>query len=141
MSKKKSFSALLMQQNILSVLLLTVVVIVAWVGFSIYFSYSKTTLTPTDTQLIAPLNPRLDATLFDKIAVRRTWTSEELDNFSPSIQLPQVVVVPGAESSDTTETPVPTARPTTQPATSSASIATPAPSIAPAASIAPVPTP
>lgn len=102
MKKKKTLASLLLQQNILSILLLTFVVIGVWVGFSIYFTYKKTTIAPTDVSLIAPLTPRLDGKLFDTLSARLTWTEEELSSFTPSITV--------------TEAPsTPTPRPTTQP--------------------------
>ena len=84
MKKKSTLTSLFLQQNILTLLLLTFVVIGIWVGFSIYFSYSKTTIGTTDAGLIAPLNPKLDSTLFTKLAARKTWTDQELSSFTPS---------------------------------------------------------
>ncbi|PWU23653.1 hypothetical protein C5B42_02230 [Candidatus Cerribacteria bacterium 'Amazon FNV 2010 28 9'] len=90
MKKTPTVGSLVRQQRVLTILLLTVTVIVIWVGFSIYFSYSKPTTTQTDVQLTTPLNPRIDATLFDTLAARKHWSSDELNSFTPNVQLPQV---------------------------------------------------
>lgn len=101
MKKKQTLTSLFLQQNVLSILLLTFAVIGVWVGFSIYFSYSKTTIAPTDAALIAPLTPKLDGTLFDKLATRLAWSDQELSGFTPSVVVAQ--------------TPQPTPRPTQLP--------------------------
>lgn len=85
MKKKNTLASLLFQQNVLTLLLLTMVVIALWVGFSIYFSYSKTTIAPTDATLIAPLTPRLDSALFDQLSQRKTWSTQELDSFQTNV--------------------------------------------------------
>lgn len=119
MSKPTTIKSLIWQQNILSIMLLTVAVIVIWVGFTIYFSYSNTTITETDSQLIAPLNPRLDTTIFDRLKTRLTWTTDDLSNFSPNVQLPQTVV--GGEL--VSATPRPTIKPLVEEASKSAKVA------------------
>lgn len=96
MKKPTNLTGLMLQQNVLMVLLLTLVVIMLWVGFTIYFSYSKTTITPTDAQLIAPLSPKLDSKLFDTLKTRKSWSDDELNSFQTSIV---VTTVPGSESS------------------------------------------
>jgi hypothetical protein len=84
--KKQTLSSLVFQQNVLFVLLCTFVVVIIWVGGTIYFSYSKSTITTTDAGLIAPLNPRIDGTLFQQIGTRKTWSSTELEQFPISIK-------------------------------------------------------
>jgi hypothetical protein len=84
MPKKNNLSHLILQQNVLTVLLVTFAVIGLWVGFTIYFSYSQTTLTPTDISLIAPLTPKLDSALFLTLKNRKTWSDSELAGFSAS---------------------------------------------------------
>lgn len=103
MAKKLTLSSLILQQNVLSILLLTLVVIMFWVGISIYFSYSRTTVTPTDAALIAPLTPRLDSNLFERLKSRKSWSQAELSSFSPTVAL------------TVTETPAPTVNPESTP--------------------------
>lgn len=93
MAKKQTLTTLIFQQNILTLLLLTLVVVAVWVGFSIYFSFSRTTVTPTDAALIAPLTPRLDSALFERLSARKSWSEAELSSFQPTVV---VTTVPGA---------------------------------------------
>lgn len=110
MAKKTTFSNLILQQNIMTLLLITLVVIAVWVGFSIYFSYSRTTITTTDAALIAPLTPKLDSALFEKLKSRKSWSDAELSSFQPTIEVTTTVL-----------TPTPTPSPTPAVATGSAS--------------------
>ncbi len=85
MAKQQTLSSLILQQKFLSILLLTLVVVAVWVGFTIYFSYSRSTVTTTDAALIAPLTPKLDSTLFTRLSARKSWTDAELASFQPSV--------------------------------------------------------
>lgn len=81
MKKRLNLPTLLFEQRLLTILLTTLIAIFVWVGFSIYFSYRKTTLTPIDSSRIEPLNPKLDSTLFETLKSRISWTDEELNQF------------------------------------------------------------
>jgi hypothetical protein len=119
MAKKTTITNLIFQQNILTILLLTLVVVGAWIGFTIYFSYSKSTVTTTDAALIAPLTPKLDSALFDKIATRKSWTESELNSFQPSV----VLTITEASAA-----PAPTATPIATPVASVSATPTSSPS-------------
>lgn len=115
MAKKRTLTSLIVQQNVLAVLLLTLMVIMVWVGFTIYFSYSKTTVTTTDAALIAPLTPRLDSELFDQLAARKSWSEAELSNFQPVV----VITTPtGTTTVATIEEPTPIATSSATPTSS-----------------------
>lgn len=128
MIKKQSFRQLLVQQQILTILLFTFVVIMIWVISSIYFSYSKTTLTTTDKALIAPLNPRLDSTLFEKLAARKAWNDQELSSFEPRIELPTLEI---AETAGTSSIPAVTPAPVPDASASATPIASDSASVTP----------
>src|SRR5258708_29596318 len=102
MKKKLTLTNLVLQQNILTLLMLTFVVVGLWVGFSIYFSYSKTTIGTTDATLIAPLTPKLDSTLFAALAARKHWSDDELSSFKP-----RAVIITSGQTLNPTQIPKP----------------------------------
>lgn len=88
MKKTPTLQSLILQQNVIYILAITFIVVAIWVGFSIYFSYSKSTITSTDMSLIAPLTPTIDTHVFDVISQRKTWSDQQLQNFPISTKTP-----------------------------------------------------
>ncbi len=111
--KQTNLSRLRSQQTALSLLLMTVVVVMIWVMFSIYSSYAKTTSTVETKVLITPLNPKLDTTLLDQLAKRKNYSPEELKSAVPTIA-PLATIAPVATKApiSASGSAIPTATPT-----------------------------
>jgi sensor histidine kinase regulating citrate/malate metabolism len=78
MKKRLTFKQLLFEQQILGILLFTILVVFLWVVSSIYFSYAQTTLTTEDTTTVIPLTPEINEKPLLELANRKWWTPEEL---------------------------------------------------------------
>jgi hypothetical protein len=84
MKKRLTFKQLLFEQQVLGILLFSVLVVFLWVISSIYFSYSTSTLSAEDELIVTPLNPLIDDKPLRALQNRRWWTDSELENFSVS---------------------------------------------------------
>lgn len=108
MKKRLTFKQLLFEQQILGILLFTIVVVFLWVISSIYFSYSASTLTQDDTTTVIPLNPVIPEQPLLALSTRKWWTDEELNQFSVSVQLSdntvKSVAAPATQSATSTAT-------------------------------------
>ncbi len=60
MKKRMTFKQLLFEQQILGILLFSLLVVFLWVISSIYFSYSASTLTQDDQLDVLPLDPTIN---------------------------------------------------------------------------------
>lgn len=87
MKKRLTFQQLLFEQQILGILLFTILVIFLWVISSIYFSYSASTLTVEDTQTVVPLTPTIPDKPLNELNARTWWSEDELNQFSVSVIL------------------------------------------------------
>jgi hypothetical protein len=81
MSAIPTLNNLQQKQFLLRIMIFTLVTVMAWVGFGLLHSQTKTTLPPELSKLSTPLNPNLDATVIDKIERKRQITPAELQNF------------------------------------------------------------
>lgn len=119
MKKKKTLQSLLFEQQVLAILVFTIMVLFIWIGASIYFAYTKSSLEVDETYPTQPLNPRIDVSALEQIQQRKWWKPEELTNFSPSVKIdekaaplptaaPRIVATPISTSSATVS-PTPTA--------------------------------
>lgn len=119
MKKRLTFKQLLFEQQILGILLFTLLVVFLWVISSIYFSYSSTTLTAADEADVLPLDPTIDTKPLETLNARKWWTPQELQNFPVSITIKDET----GKVTSTTLAPTQIS-PTPVPATQSASTAT-----------------
>lgn len=81
MKKRITFKQLLFEQQVLGILLFTLLVVFLWVISSIYFSYTASTLTQDDQADVLPLEPTIDDQPLRELNSRKWWTQEELENF------------------------------------------------------------
>lgn len=107
MKKRLTFKQLLFEQQVLGILLFSVLVVFLWVVSTIYFSYSATTLSEEDVFVVTPLNPTIDDKPLRVLQERRWWTETELQNFTVSS-----VVRDGEGNIKTSTTISPTVSPT-----------------------------
>lgn len=87
MKKKKTLQSLLFEQQVLAILVFTVLVLFIWIGASIYFAYTKSSLEPDETYPVQALNPRIDIAPLEQIAQRKWWKPEDLGSFELSVKL------------------------------------------------------
>ncbi len=87
MKKRLTFHQLLFEQQILGILLFTILVVFLWVISSIYFSYSESTLSKDDTITVVPLTPTIPDKPLQDLNARKWWTDEELNQFTVSVVL------------------------------------------------------
>lgn len=78
MKKRLTFQQLLFEQQILGILLFTILVVFIWVVSSIYFSYAQTTLSTEDTTTVIPLTPEINEKPLLELSGRKWWNPEEL---------------------------------------------------------------
>jgi len=72
-SKKKKIS-----QEFLTLSVLTLITVLVWAGFEIYWAYNKSTIEVDVRQQLAPLDPKLDRETLKKLQERREISFEEL---------------------------------------------------------------
>lgn len=109
MKKRLTFHQLLFEQQILGILLFTILVIFLWVISSIYFSYSASTLSEDDTQTVIPLTPAIPEKPLRDLNARTWWSDEELNQFSVSVVLSDKTTktISNTASSSAARTPTP----------------------------------
>jgi hypothetical protein len=56
-----------MEKSLITVLLFTLVVVLVWVGFSVYFTMNTVNINPNANSYISPITPTFDKNSFDKI--------------------------------------------------------------------------
>ena len=121
MKKRLTFKQLLFEQQILGILLFSVLVVFLWVISTIYFSYTASTLSNEDVFVVTPLNPIIDDKPLRALGQRRWWTDAELQGFTVS-----AVVRDSSGNVKTTGTVTPTAAPIASASASPVPTATPA---------------
>ncbi|MCJ7827834.1 hypothetical protein MUP65_01670 [Patescibacteria group bacterium] len=89
----------------LSVVLITTITVLSWVGFESYRSFVTTKIKPETQQLLIPLDPKLDTQILDNLDQRLGYSREELMNdFSEPVgSFPTESPVPSPASSASAE--------------------------------------
>lgn len=86
------------QQNIYRISFISFIVVVIWIGFEIYWSYTKT---PQEIQinreLLAPLEPNLYIELAEELNQREKIGDAEINGFRQNIGLLQAEPSPSPE--------------------------------------------
>ncbi len=85
--KKQTIQSLLFEQQMLGILVFTVLVLFVWIAGSIYFTYNKSTISQDEALVVTPLDPKIDTVPLEDISMRKWWKGEELQNFQLSIAL------------------------------------------------------
>lgn len=107
------------QRDFLFLLISVSILAIIWIIFNIIHSVTTSTVNKTVLQQIAPLEPKFNTFVIDKLKERQTiQSSQELPPVSPTIELsptstPSLSQTPTPiESSPTPEEPSPTEEPT-----------------------------
>lgn len=87
MKRKLTIRSLLFEQQMLGVLLFSLLILFLWIGASIYFQYNQSTIATDETYPIEPISANIDTTSLLQISNRRWWTDEELSSFPLSVEL------------------------------------------------------
>lgn len=87
MAKRITTQSLLFEQQLLAILVFTVLVICVWIVASVYFSYSSAQYSESQVITVTPLSPKIDRDIFDQLEQRTWWSPQDLETFTPSIDL------------------------------------------------------
>lgn len=115
MKRKLTLKSLLFEQQMLGVLLFSLLILFLWIGASIYFQYNQSTIATDESYPIEPISASLDTTSLLQVSNRRWWTDEELSAFPLSVELES------EKGASTPRTITPTPSPLPNVSTSSAS--------------------
>jgi len=118
------------KNSIYFISLISLIVVVIWIAFSIYFSYASRSETINVSRQLQPLSPDLHLNLATTLSSRRTITDQELESFKPTIQdhatVLQAAAATAKSSSSTTRIRnTPSLFPSASPSASPASPASP----------------
>jgi ABC-type Na+ efflux pump permease subunit len=69
------------RKEILIILLFLFVIVIFWIGLSLFSSQQKLGITPEQKKLSQPLTPNIDVTTLEKIEKKKKYTDYELQNF------------------------------------------------------------
>lgn len=95
-----------LKRDILTLLILTTIVVVIWIGFSVYFKLSRPTPPEVPAKILRTLNPSFDEEALEEIEKRRFITDQELEDISE-----KPVLVKESETSDKVEEATESAKP------------------------------
>lgn len=73
--------------------ILTTITLLTWVAIEVYQRLNKIDLTSIPQEVLTPLNPNLDTQILDSIEKRRSFSDDEVSQFSPG-SAPQVGATP-----------------------------------------------
>ena len=104
--KSVGFKDLLKRKDVLYIFILGLVVVVAWIGISVYSSLRKTTIPPEVAKQTIPLNPVIDTQILDNLQNRTLYSKEELQSF-PLNTTPDEETGRRSSPTPTTNTPAP----------------------------------
>lgn len=109
------------QRKISIIMIFTLIVVLVWVGFSLFRAFSRETLPEIYQQQLVPFDPTFDQQTFTNLKGRKTISQEELD------KVPEITGFEGKE----------------KPASGAAQIPTvsPSPTLRPQASLMPISSP
>ncbi|OGJ21823.1 MAG: hypothetical protein A2804_01105 [Candidatus Pacebacteria bacterium RIFCSPHIGHO2_01_FULL_46_10] len=91
-------SSLIKRKDLLYILVFGLLAATVWIGFGVYFSFHKNTLTPNVKQQILPLSPIIDTQSLEDLKKRRIFSIDELVSF----QVTQEVEEAGKNGGNTT---------------------------------------
>ena len=82
MQIKTTLQSLNNQQTFLRLLIFSFVTVVLWVGFSIFSSQQKPQISEELQKMAVPLNPNLNLEVVSRIEQKKSYSDEELSNFT-----------------------------------------------------------
>jgi hypothetical protein len=77
----KELSALRLSQQVLIILIFSLVTIVVWIGLSLLNSQSKTAISAESQSLATPLNPSINIQVLEELESKRAYSDSELSSF------------------------------------------------------------
>jgi hypothetical protein len=77
-----NISGLQHRQTLLRIFMFSFVTVIVWIGFNLFQSQSKTEISPELLKLAEPLNPNIDLEAVGRIKLKKTYTDEDLQNFT-----------------------------------------------------------
>jgi len=78
---KREIAGLKIRQQVLYILIFTLVTIIVWVFFSLFLSQKKEASDPQLLQLAKALNPNLDTQIIGELERKRQYVPADLANF------------------------------------------------------------
>lgn len=69
-------------KNALFLSLISLLTVISWVGFEVYKTSNKTTITKVTKKQMAPINPNIKTTVFEKIEKNLSLSEEELNTIT-----------------------------------------------------------
>lgn len=85
-------------KNILILSIMTLVTVFTWIGFEVYYAYTKTTVPQIIRELIKPLNPNLNQKIIEDIESKYQPSTAELETISIPIPSPTLELETGEEA-------------------------------------------
>lgn len=77
----QALEALRNRQMLFRIFIFTLVTVVFWIGFSIFFSQQKTKVAIDTQKHTEPLNPNINQEVLKELATRKSYTDQELIEF------------------------------------------------------------
>lgn len=81
--EQSALQVLIHRKIILTMFVISLAVIIMWIGVSVYFSLRKVNLPPNVQKQLQPLSPVLDAKTLQELRNRRYYQPDELSAFTP----------------------------------------------------------
>ena len=69
------------KQTILVLVSITLVMVVSWIAFGVYFSFSNVNLPPEASRNLRPITPVIDRATLESLSNRTAFTEEQLSFF------------------------------------------------------------
>ena len=80
--------------------IMTLITVLSWIGFDVYQALTKTEMPRVLKRQLAPLNPRLNRTVIDKLRKRETLSQEELSKLIPPVITPSPETTPSGKEAE-----------------------------------------
>jgi len=80
--------------------IMTLITVLSWIGFDVYQALTKTEMPRVLKRQLAPLNPRLNRTVIDKLRKRETLSQEELSKLIPPAITPSPETTPSGKEAE-----------------------------------------
>lgn len=91
-------------KDLLVLAVLTLLVIVTWVGFDIYKAFNKTTISKATKEQMQKLDPTLDTEVIEDIKSRIVFSEDDLNQSPPQVERDENEEVGVEEESETPTT-------------------------------------
>jgi len=105
--EQSTLRVLIRRKIILTMFVISLAVIIMWIGISVYFSLRKVNLPPNVQKQLQPLSPVLDAKTLRELQNRRYYQPDELSAFTPVKEITQEESGGGTRTTLLVPSPVP----------------------------------